>query len=845
MARPANPYRLGAAQDPEGPFHGREDAIQLIESELRAPERSAVVVCGSRRIGKTALLVHLERRLTSPPFLPCYFDLRDRAHAPLSRVLFDLAATLSHQVHMEPLDATAFDDEGVHFRERFLPAFLKALPVEYRPVLLLDDLDVLGAVAAKQLPEAACARALPPYLFRLMEEEPRLGFVITSTRHMADLAPEVRVILRGAREKTLGLLAESSARSLAALAQAQGTLAFAEGALERVLALGSGHPYVLLLLCHHLFEDAWADADAVIPIVDEAAVARAAAKALSTGEALFEELLSELSPAERVVLSAIAAATPEGGAVTPEALHGLLQRHGIRVLLRELELAPEALLGRDLLTRCGRGLRLTVELSRQYLAERWPGRRVRAELREVVPAAHALYLSAERQRAQGALAEAQEALIKALRQNPNHLDARLLLSQVLFDQGRLEEARRELEEAARYDEEAARYPLIRVLLSHGEELERRGELQQARETYEQVRTTAPHEAVARERLEALERRERTAAPEGSRPEPEAVVAGGAPAPVPVFIEIERPAPERTFPVLPLFGAAALVLLAVTGAVLLRDRPVPPPAEAPPAPAQAAQRGPPGPAGPPLPRLRVDPTWASDQSRAAARRGQELFARDPRQALEHLREAHRLDPHPGWLYDLGIVHDQLGDCDDAAFFYRAAIFGKGVPAEEQALVDGRLQALEERCHFKRRQATVADRHSRAARYLDLRLCALSQSILSGIATPAEQAALERCFGRPLPRPAARRPPPRPAPSLAAARPEGQPALLSVTARPFAVVYVDGVRLSETPIREHPLRPGKHTVVLVNEALGKRQSYPIDATSGTTYTINYSWEAGPKR
>lgn len=48
-----------------------------------------------------------------------------------------------------------------------------------------------------------------------------------------------------------------------------------------------------------------------------------------------------------------------------------------------------------------------------------------------------------------------------------------------------------------------------------------------------------------------------------------------------------------------------------------------------------------------------------------------------EALDLMRQAYRADPSPRWLYDLAVVHDHLGECDDAAFFYRAAIWGKGV------------------------------------------------------------------------------------------------------------------------------------------------------------------------
>jgi tetratricopeptide (TPR) repeat protein len=116
-----------------------------------------------------------------------------------------------------------------------------------------------------------------------------------------------------------------------------------------------------------------------------------------------------------------------------------------------------------------------------------------------------------------------------------------------------------------------------------------------------------------------------------------------------------------------------------------------------------------------------------------------------EALRLFREAYRIDHSPRWLYNLGVLHDRLGECDDAAFFYRAALWAKpsGVLPQDRDPVDNRLGVLEDECHFKKRHATEADRHTRAARYMGFKMCFLAEQILTGIATPAEKKQLEDC------------------------------------------------------------------------------------------------------
>ena len=115
-----------------------------------------------------------------------------------------------------------------------------------------------------------------------------------------------------------------------------------------------------------------------------------------------------------------------------------------------------------------------------------------------------------------------------------------------------------------------------------------------------------------------------------------------------------------------------------------------------------------------------------------------------EALNLFREAYRIDHSARWLYDMGVLHDKLAECDDAAFFYRASLWGKGVLPQDQDAVDNRLGVLEDECHFKKRHATPVDRHARAARYIGFKLCFLAQSILTGITTPAEKKQIDTCL-----------------------------------------------------------------------------------------------------
>jgi tetratricopeptide (TPR) repeat protein len=507
-----NPYIAGKSLGGQRGFCGREDILRLVETRLRTPDQGALVLYGQRRIGKTSILLQLQRRLPAPPFLPVYFDLMDRARRPLGQVLFEIAATIAAEAGMAAPDQALFDDQGGYFRRAFLPALYDALGAERIPVLLFDEFDVLDIAATEQLAPTAAAQAFFPYLRELLEGEPRLKFIFVVGRRAEDLSIIVKSLFKASLSQRVSVLDHSSAIELIRTAQRQGTLGFSRSAVERILTLTAGHPYFTQLICQILWDGAYAHNPRTPPSIQQLEVIEAAAlKVLEAGQNIFEWIWDGLPPAERVIFAAIAGATDEQSVVTEEQLMQLLQSQGIRILTGELELAPRTLVEWEMLRHVDGGYKFFIELMRRWVASHKPLPKVREELDRIVPLADTLYRSAEAFYRQRDLENAQSQLRQALRVNPNHLKARLLVAQVLLEENRLIEAIADLEEAYRYGEEMARYPLVRALLTHGEALEQASNDDQALATYERVLAVSPRETVARERREGIWRRRAEAA----------------------------------------------------------------------------------------------------------------------------------------------------------------------------------------------------------------------------------------------------------------------------------------------------------------------------------------------
>jgi hypothetical protein len=95
----------------------------------------------------------------------------------------------------------------------------------------------------------------------------------------------------------------------------------------------------------------------------------------------------------------------------------------------------------------------------------------------------------------------------------------------------------------------------------------------------------------------------------------------------------------------------------------------------------------------------------------------------------------------------------------------------------------------------------------------------------------------------PPPPAPEPPPRPhekphTPPPAAGKVVMSP--ISVFVHPWAIVYVDGTRIHQTPLNSYNLSVGKHVIELVNESKNRREKIPIVVKPNDPQEIRREWD-----
>lgn len=81
------------------------------------------------------------------------------------------------------------------------------------------------------------------------------------------------------------------------------------------------------------------------------------------------------------------------------------------------------------------------------------------------------------------------------------------------------------------------------------------------------------------------------------------------------------------------------------------------------------------------------------------------------------------------------------------------------------------------------------------------------------------------------------------AAAATVPPPEPAYVSVNSDPWSYVIIDGNRIKTTPLRSHPIEPGRHQVVLQNPEAGLERRFEIEVDPGESKRLSVDLRGNP--
>ncbi len=501
---PPNPYLIDKPLDSDTGFFGREEIIQEIERVMRYPPHTSVILPGQRRIGKTSLLLALERRLPAPPFFPIYFDLSGQGLKSVGQVLHQMAVTAAKKADMSPPAARDFEGNPAAFHEKFLPDLYQAIGSERQPIFLLDEFKPIPT-PEEELSERAAARALDVYLYTLLTTQSYTDFIFTAGRRMPEITNVTESGFQADLTSTISVLSMEQTRALIVQEGVKGIPQYEKDAIKRILDLTRGHPHLTQLVCHHLYNRAYErsrrkprvtadDVEAIIPVVIEA-------------DDIALPVIWESIPApERIILSAIASrATDENDVLNEAVITAALNETGVSPQTSGLSSAPGNLVNWRVLEQTGNSYSFHNDLTRLWVAKNHALARVKSdEMALLDPNAESLYQEAVRDHKAGRDDEAIEKLHRVLAVNPNHVPARLLLGSILRNRDQLTESVAHLEEAHKLDPAAAAGLLIATLLLLGAAYDKVRNFGDSLAVYKRVLEIDPENQVAKVRLAAAQ-----------------------------------------------------------------------------------------------------------------------------------------------------------------------------------------------------------------------------------------------------------------------------------------------------------------------------------------------------
>jgi hypothetical protein len=258
---PYNPYIFGPpVQDPEF-FFGREHELAIMKDTIThlAPGlRQSMAVVGPRRIGKTSLLYQLVRRLESTPNATALMST-EQIGSRSSLVLTQEILSVLHsgiqdkhadiQVRLDLLEGPPPSGERIYQTfQRDMRRLNDALAAGKRPaaVLMIDEVEGLLDFGGMRVLGVFrhLAQSLPYVLFVVAGSD-RLYYLINDTT-----SPFFNVF----KTITVAPLPEESARAMIQEPAQDAHLRFEPAAVDEVVRLSGGVPYLVNMICHYAVE---------------------------------------------------------------------------------------------------------------------------------------------------------------------------------------------------------------------------------------------------------------------------------------------------------------------------------------------------------------------------------------------------------------------------------------------------------------------------------------------------------------------------------------------------------------------------------------------------------------
>ncbi|MBE9030157.1 AAA family ATPase [filamentous cyanobacterium LEGE 11480] len=247
-----SPYIVGIPLNQQQEiFVGRQEISAQIERLLRDRRHSSLLLYGQRRMGKTSLLNHLGRLLPSQ-IVPFFIDLQGPASTASDHVglLYNLAkgivqsAQQYRNIMLQPLSREQLAVDPFTIFDEWIDQ-VEAAIAPATALLMLDEFEALNHALDAGRFDADIVLGM---LRNLIQHRDRFRVLLAGT-HTLEEFQRWSGYLINLQVLHLSYLSEAEARQLIEHPVRDFALRYEDGAVDRIIQLTHGHPFLVQLLC--------------------------------------------------------------------------------------------------------------------------------------------------------------------------------------------------------------------------------------------------------------------------------------------------------------------------------------------------------------------------------------------------------------------------------------------------------------------------------------------------------------------------------------------------------------------------------------------------------------------
>jgi len=344
-----NLYTPGMPLRPGNPtFYGREALFQAVRQRLDADTRRVLLVLiGQRRIGKTSVLLQLPAHLDPARYLCVFVDGNGLGIDPgidsfYLSLMEDIVLGLERAgLSMPRIPRQALGESPERFFEHQFLREVRVLIGARTLLLTLDEFEELGVrVASGALPASVLS-----HMRHLIRHGEQMAFVFAGMRRIEGMSGDYWSALYDmSNYLRIGFLREDAARRLIVEPVRTG-VQYDSPAVQEILCLTAGHPYLIQLLCHILVNRCNDDERNEVTVQN---VGDALDELLDLSRAHLTYVWSTLDEGMRLCLSALADLLQRADQVPLSAIANRLEDLGLAMKPAKIDRIVTSLVARDL-----------------------------------------------------------------------------------------------------------------------------------------------------------------------------------------------------------------------------------------------------------------------------------------------------------------------------------------------------------------------------------------------------------------------------------------------------------------------------------------------------------------